>query len=74
MRFKQTFEAVNTELGELFPKVFGGGHAYLELTGEDLLDTGVTLMVNVLRTARPPNGNSLAPGKRLAVRKTFTIR
>jgi len=47
-RFKDTFEAVNTRLGELFPKVFGGGHAYLELTGEDLLDTGVTLM------ARPP--------------------
>src|SRR5262245_56289397 len=47
-RFKETFEAVNTRLGELFPKVFGGGHAYLELTGEDLLDTGVTLM------ARPP--------------------
>ena len=47
-RFKDTFEAVNARLGELFPKVFGGGHAYLELTGEDLLDTGVTLM------ARPP--------------------
>ena len=47
-RFKETFEAVNKRLGELFPKVFGGGHAYLELTGEDLLDTGVTLM------ARPP--------------------
>ena len=47
-RFKDTFEAVNTRLGELFPKVFGGGHAYLELTWEDLLDTGVSLM------ARPP--------------------
>ncbi len=47
-RFKDTFEAVNSRLGELFPKVFGGGHAYLELTGEDLLDTGVSLM------ARPP--------------------
>jgi chromosome segregation protein len=47
-RFKETFEAVNARLGELFPKVFGGGHAYLELTGEDLLDTGVSLM------ARPP--------------------
>ena len=32
----------------LFPKVFGGGNAYLELTGEDLLDTGVAIM------ARPP--------------------
>jgi chromosome segregation protein len=47
-RFKETFETVNQRLGELFPKVFGGGHAYLELTGEDLLDTGVSLM------ARPP--------------------
>jgi chromosome segregation protein len=47
-RFKETFDAVNGRLGELFAKVFGGGHAYLELTGEDLLDTGVTLM------ARPP--------------------
>ena len=46
--FKETFETVNTRLGELFPKVFGGGHASLELTGEDLLDTGVSLM------ARPP--------------------
>ncbi len=47
-RFKDTFEAVNSKLSELFPKVFGGGHAYLELTGEDMLDTGVSLM------AQPP--------------------
>ena len=47
-RFRTTFDTVNKHLGELFPKVFGGGTAYLELTGEDLLDTGVTLM------ARPP--------------------
>ena len=47
-RFRTTFDTVNQHLGELFPKVFGGGTAYLELTGEDLLDTGVTLM------ARPP--------------------
>ncbi|MCZ6889746.1 MAG: chromosome segregation protein SMC [Gammaproteobacteria bacterium] len=47
-RFKSTFDQVNEHLQKLFPKVFGGGHAYLELTGEDLLDTGVSLM------ARPP--------------------
>ena len=47
-RFKETFEKVNSGIKELFPKVFGGGHAYLEMTGEDLLDTGVTVM------ARPP--------------------
>jgi chromosome segregation protein len=47
-RFKEYFDRINRGLQELFPKVFGGGHAYLELTGEDLLDTGVTIM------ARPP--------------------
>ena len=47
-RFKDTFQSVNAHLGELFPRMFGGGHAYLTLTGEDLLDTGVSLM------ARPP--------------------
>ena len=47
-RFKATYEQVNSGLQALFPKVFGGGHAYLEMTGEDLLDTGVTIM------ARPP--------------------
>ncbi len=47
-RFKETFDKVNTGLQEKFPLLFGGGHAYLQLTGDDLLDTGVTVM------ARPP--------------------
>ena len=47
-RFKETFERVNQGLQQLFPRLFGGGHAYLELTGEDFLETGVTVM------ARPP--------------------
>ncbi|MGP3792392.1 chromosome segregation protein SMC [Pseudomonas sp. B392_1p] len=47
-RFKETFDQINAGLQALFPKVFGGGTAYLELTGEDLLDTGVAIM------ARPP--------------------
>ncbi|CAM4021176.1 Chromosome partition protein Smc [Pseudomonas reidholzensis] len=47
-RFRDTFDQINAGLQALFPKVFGGGSAYLELTGEDLLDTGVTIM------ARPP--------------------
>lgn len=47
-RFQATFDQVNQGLGELFPRVFGGGHAYLEMTGDDLLDTGITIM------ARPP--------------------
>jgi len=47
-KFKETFEFVNTHIQELFPKLFGGGNAYLEMTGDDLLNTGVVLM------ARPP--------------------
>ncbi|HBH35201.1 MAG TPA: chromosome segregation protein SMC, partial [Gammaproteobacteria bacterium] len=47
-RFKDTFEMVNSGFIELFPKLFGGGKAYLELTGDDLLNTGVGVM------ARPP--------------------
>jgi chromosome segregation protein len=47
-RFKDTFDRVNAGVQQLYPRLFGGGHAYLELTGEDLLDTGVTIM------ARPP--------------------
>ncbi|GIU11333.1 chromosome segregation protein SMC [Shewanella morhuae] len=47
-RFKTTFDSVNEDLGRLFPKVFGGGRAYLALTDDDLLETGVTIM------AQPP--------------------
>lgn len=47
-RFKATFDSVNEDLGRLFPKVFGGGRAYLALTEDDLLETGVTIM------AQPP--------------------
>jgi chromosome segregation protein len=47
-RFKETYETVNAGLQRLFPKLFGGGHAELQMTGEDLLSTGITVV------ARPP--------------------
>ena len=47
-RFKDTFEKINDGLKANFPKLFGGGRAHLEMTGDDLLDTGVTIM------AQPP--------------------
>ncbi|HTP39113.1 MAG TPA: hypothetical protein VMI92_06020, partial [Steroidobacteraceae bacterium] len=47
-RFEDTFNRVNAGLQEKFPRLFGGGHAYLELEGEDPLAAGVTVM------ARPP--------------------
>ncbi len=47
-RFDDTFNKINTGLQEKFPRLFGGGHAYLELAGEDPLTAGVAIM------ARPP--------------------
>jgi chromosome segregation protein len=47
-RFVTTFDKINHDFKLLFPKVFGGGAAWLELTSANLLDAGVTIM------ARPP--------------------
>ncbi|WP_432452224.1 MULTISPECIES: chromosome segregation protein SMC [unclassified Agarivorans] len=47
-KFSETFAKVDADLQLLFPKVFGGGKAWLELSSDDLLETGVTIM------ARPP--------------------
>ena len=47
-RFQDTFDRVNAGLKEKFPRLFGGGHAYLELTGEEGVAAGVSVM------ARPP--------------------
>ncbi len=46
--FMDTFNRVNEGLQHLFPKVFGGGMASLQLVGEDTLTSGVSI------TARPP--------------------
>jgi chromosome segregation protein len=46
--FKDTFDQVNSGFQQTFPRLFGGGHGYLELTGEEILETGVSVM------ARPP--------------------
>ena len=47
-RFKETFDELNRNIKDMFPKLFGGGHAYLKLIGEELLSTGVSIM------AQPP--------------------
>ena len=47
-RFKETFDELNQNIKDMFPKLFGGGHAYLQLTGDELLSTGVSIM------AQPP--------------------
>ena len=46
--FKDTFEKVNSRIQDMFPQLFGGGKAHLEMTGDDLLTTGIAIM------AQPP--------------------
>jgi len=43
-----TFDAVNRNFQELFPSLFGGGNAFLKLTGEEILDSGLQVF------AQPP--------------------
>jgi len=47
-KFQETYQIVDQQFQQLFPKIFGGGSANLALTSDDWLDTGVSVM------ARPP--------------------
>ena len=47
-RYKDTFEKVNKNMETLFPRLFGGGHAHLEMVGDDWLTAGAAIL------ARPP--------------------
>ncbi len=47
-RLQHTFDEVNGHFGRMFPSLFGGGRAKLELTGEEILDAGVHVI------AQPP--------------------
>ena len=45
---QETFDTVNQNFSQLFPRLFGGGEAKLVMTGEEILDCGVQVM------AQPP--------------------
>ena len=47
-RFKEVYEKVNENFQTYFPKIFGGGRAYLELEENDMLTSGVMVK------AQPP--------------------
>ena len=47
-RLENTFNEVNTSFKALFPRLFGGGRAQLELTCDNLLEAGIVVM------AQPP--------------------
>ena len=71
-KFKDTFDAINKNLSYFFPKIFGGGKSYLELTDNDLLNTGVNIM------AKPPgklvkNLNLLSGGEKAGTGIAFVF-
>jgi len=48
MKFDESFNAVNSKINEIFPRLFGGGKAALQLIDGDSLNSGITL------SAQPP--------------------
>lgn len=71
-KFKEIFDQINSNLNSFFVKIFGGGKAYLEMTDNDLLNTGVSIM------ARPPgklikNINLLSGGEKAGVGIAFVF-
>ena len=72
VKFKDIFDQINSNLNNYFTKIFGGGKAYLEMTDNDLLNTGVSMM------ARPPgklvkNINLLSGGEKAGVGIAFVF-
>jgi len=74
-RFRETFDQINGKFQEVFPRLFRGGRAELQLTDEqDLLETGIDIVV------QPPgkklqNVNLLSGGEKAltAVALIFSI-
>ena len=71
-KFKTIFDQINNNLNNFFTKIFGGGKAYLELTDNDLLNTGVLIK------ARPPgklikNINLLSGGEKAGTGIAFVF-
>ena len=47
-QLQATYDTVSRQFSTLFPQLFGGGQAKLELTGEEILDAGIQII------AQPP--------------------
>ncbi|WP_374243707.1 chromosome segregation protein SMC [Zoogloea sp.] len=47
-QLQETYNTVNHHFGNLFPMLFGGGEARLVLTGDEILDAGISIV------AQPP--------------------
>lgn len=53
-QLQSTYDTVTAHFGEIFPQLFGGGQAYLELTGEEILDAGIRIV------AQPPGKKNVS--------------
>lgn len=54
IKFRETFDRINEQFQKLFPRIFGGGRGYLELTDDDMLSTGIIVK------AQPPGKRNVA--------------
>ena len=66
-----TFDTVNKNFMELFPTLFGGGNAYLKLTGEEILDAACRCSRS--RLARRTSRSSCSPAGREGVDRAVTV-
>lgn len=74
-RFKEAFEAVAQRLGQLYPRLVGGGRAELTMTEpDDLLATGIDMQVEP-PGKKPQNLNLLSGGEKAmaAIALVFAI-
>ena len=71
-KIQATFDSLNDNLAKVFPRLFGGGRAVLEMTGEGLLDTGVVFRVKPPGKANLPI-NLLSGGEKALAALSFVF-
>jgi len=71
-KVKGTFDTLNEKLDQVFPRLFGGGKAVLEMTGENLLEAGVVIRVKPPGKANLPI-NLLSGGEKALAALSFVF-
>lgn len=71
-KVKHTFDEINKNLDKVLPRLFGGGKAMLEMTGESLLDAGIVMRVKPPGKANLPI-NLLSGGEKALAALSFVF-
>lgn len=71
-KVKHTFDGINDNLDKVLPRLFGGGKAMLEMTGESLLDAGIVMRVKLPGKANLPI-NLLSGGEKALAALSFVF-